>query len=177
MIINPQQIITDFCLALYKQYKIQLHQNSIQHQFIAPPHSGLRLPKGQCACYVFSLTGNSNPPAGPNKVLKVGRIGPNSATRFISQHYNPDSAGSNLAGAIANNRLLWDYIGLAGPLTDYGQWINSKTDRDHFFLNAQNNNLLPFLEVYLKAICGPVFEGSMKKLNNKSNLFSNNSSY
>jgi hypothetical protein len=162
MILNSIQIVTDFCLVLYKQYNYQLHQNSIQHQFVPPPHSSLRLPTKQCACYVFSLTSNSKSPAGPNRVLKVGRIGPNSAPRFVSQHYNPDSAGSNLAGAIANNSLLWDYIGLDGPVPDYGQWIKYNTDRDHFFMDAQHVNLTSFLEVYLKAICGPIYEGSMK---------------
>jgi hypothetical protein len=32
--------------------------------------------------------------------LKIGKVGPNSHARYVSQHYNARSAGSNLAASL-----------------------------------------------------------------------------
>jgi hypothetical protein len=162
MVINPQSIIQDFILALGNHCGVNLAGNAIAHNLITAPHQYPNLPSGQCAVYVFSLSGNSAAPAGPNCILKVGKAGPNFGPRFKYQHYNPSSAGSTFAGAIINNGILWDYLGIPQNINanNVGLWIQSNTDRDHFYLDSAIYNILHYLEVYVKGILGPAFEGS-----------------
>jgi hypothetical protein len=54
--------------------------------------------------------------AGPNRVLKVEKVGANRAARFCSQHYLPGSAGSNLAKSLLNERVLWAYLGIESSM-------------------------------------------------------------
>ena len=85
------------------------------HEHLSAPHrppSSLRV--GSTAVYVFSLSSayGATCPAGPGRVLKVGKVGANSAARFCSQHYLPGSARSNLAKSLLNERVLWPYLGI-----------------------------------------------------------------
>ena len=134
------------------------------HEIIKGPHEPPDLPKGKCAVYVFSLSEANRSSAGPNKVLKVGKVGQNSGPRFKYQHYNPGAANSTLAGAIKNNKILWNYLGVNKHPLDFGEWIKTNTDRDHFFMDMARMDLMPFLEVYIKGVLGPIFEGSIKGL-------------
>jgi hypothetical protein len=151
MVINPQNIIQGFISALGRQHGINLAVNAIAHNLITAPHQYPNLPAGQCAVYVFSLSVNSTAPAGPNRILKVGKAGLKSGPRFKYQHYNPSSAGSTLAGAILNNQILWDYLGILQNVNanNVGLWIQTNTDRDHFLLNSASCNILNYLEVSL----------------------------
>jgi hypothetical protein len=135
---------------------------TITHEHQAAPHAPHCLPSGMCAVYVFSLCAcqGRTCPAGPNRVLKVGKAGPNSNARFQSQHYDALRAESTLAGSLLKSRLLWTYLGI----TDINQgnvseWIKKHTDRDHFFLAATSVKALGDLERFIKAKLGPVFEG------------------
>lgn len=98
-------------------------------------------------------------PAGPNRVLKVGKVGANSAARFCSQHYLPGSAGSNLAKSLLNERVLWPYLGIE-HLDSRGvkSWMCEHLDRDHIFVVGQPG-LEREVERYLRGRLGPVFEG------------------
>ena len=118
---------------------------------------------GKCAVYVFSLSRDNKSPAGPNRALKVGKVGPNSGPRFKYQHYKSGSANSTLTGAIENNRILWGYLGIEEGNVDFGNWLKTNSDRDHFFLDGSQMEILSLLEVYTRGILGPIFEGSLKK--------------
>ena len=56
------------------------------------------------------------------------------------------------------------YLGLTADVTDFGRWLRLNTDRDHFFVDASQSKhrVVALLEVYLKAVLGPLFEGSLK---------------
>src|SRR5271169_3703372 len=64
---------------------------SIIPEFLSKPHKPTGLLAGKMAVYAFFLNGQA---------LKVGKAGANSDARYRSQHYNPKSAGSNLARSI-----------------------------------------------------------------------------
>lgn len=162
MIQNPDGIINGFIEAMARAYTTRLAASDITHELLKAPHDYPDLPKGKCAVYVFSLHSGSLAPAGPNRVLKVGKAGPKTIARFKYQHYRAGSAQSTIAGAIMNNKVLWDYVGYELLLSDPGLWLRANTDRDHFFLSALRQPVLPFLEAYVRGLLGPVFEGSLK---------------
>ena len=162
MIQNSAWIMDGFIEALARARNILLSKSEITHEQLRAPHDCPNMPNGRCAVYVFSLHSACSAPAGPNRVLKVGRAGPKTIVRFKYQHYRPGSAGSTLAGAIVNNRILWDYIGYDASLEDAGSWLKANTDRDHFLLPIQREIVLPQLEAYVRGLLGPVYEGSMK---------------
>jgi hypothetical protein len=162
MIPAPKALVNDFVDSVRDLLTEPVDSSLISHELLSAPHSRPRLPRGKCAVYVFSLTQGVQCPAGANRVLKVGKVGPKSAPRFEYQHYKRGSANSTVAGAIENNRLLWNYLGVGPDVADFGEWLRRYTDRDHFFIDASRNNLVGLLEVYLKAVLGPVFEGSLK---------------
>src|SRR5437016_5019317 len=118
MISEPQALITDFVLAIREQVDEPVISSLFTHQLVTAPHASVRLPAEKCAVYVFSLRSDAKCPAGPNRVLKVGRVGKKSAPRFEYQHYSKGSANSTVAGAIENNRLLWSYLGIDSEITD-----------------------------------------------------------
>lgn len=69
--------------------------DAIYVEIIPKPHKApTTLPIGQMAVYAFFLNGQA---------LKVGKVGPNSAARYTSQHYNSASAKSCLAKSILAN--------------------------------------------------------------------------
>jgi hypothetical protein len=162
VVLNPEELISDFALVMKEAYSRSLISGLIQHDLIRAPHAPPNLPMGKCGIYVFSLASGSTAKAGPNRTLKVGRIGANSGPRFKYQHYKSGSAKSTVAGALENNLLLWTYLGVPKDTIDIGQWLKQNTDRDHFLLDRQSDELVPLLEVYLKGVLGPVLEGSLK---------------
>lgn len=133
----------------------------VWHEALRAPHRQGGLPSGFGAVYVFSLTKRYVKDApGRGRVLKVGRVGPRSDARFRSQHYSPNSSGSNLAKTLLSAQVLWPYLGIE-ELTgaDVKDWILSNTDRDHLFLSESQAEMLPMLETYVRGVLGPVFEG------------------
>ena len=161
MVEAPHRIIEDFCCALREKCGEHVSPGEIRHKYLPAPHVASDLPSGQGAVYVFTLPGSSEAPAGPHRALKVGKAGPNSNVRFRYQHYKSGSARSTLAGAIENNPLLFDFLGIGSLPVKTGDWIRKNTDRDNFFVDGSRQTLLSRLEVYMKARLGPVFEGSL----------------
>ena len=103
------------------------------------------------------------------RVLKVGKAGPTSNARFSSQHYNPNSAGSTLAGSLLRCRMLWPYIGITKlPEASVGEWIRMNVDRDNLYLDAADERLLGQLETYARGVCGSVFEGTESRASSAS---------
>ncbi|MEM4213449.1 MAG: hypothetical protein QXO63_03985 [Thermoplasmatales archaeon] len=160
MVENPQSILDEFVVELRNRLKFEINSYEIKHELWKALHNAKGLPHGYGAVYVFTLVESSKAKASPNRALKVGKAGPNSNARFKYQHYC-GSAKSTLAGAIENNPLLWSYIGFPGFTVDIGEWIRNNTDRDNFYIPENRKEIIDFLEVYFKAILGPVFEGSL----------------
>ena len=84
-----------------------------------------------------------------NEVLKIGIAGPKSAARFSSQHYNENSANSNLAKSLLKNGLCSD---------NAKNWIKSNTYRVNVVFNNFNKPLAHALEAHLHLIFNPKFE-------------------
>ena len=161
MIENPKVLIEEFLEALSRA-GLTHAACTVAHEPQSAPHKPHAIPTGKCAIYVFSLCDlyGSRCPAGVNRVLKVGKAGPNSNARFHSQHYNPHSAQSNLAASLLEARVLWPYLGVNALQEDSVKpWVMNNTDRDNFYLEAGCTDLLAELERYLRGRLGPVFEG------------------
>jgi len=113
------------------------------------PHKPSGLPTGRMAVYCFFFNGQA---------LKIGIAGPNSDARYRSQHYNPNSAGSNLAKSIL---AYPSKIGIA-PLhiSFVGNWIKEHTDRINILLpSSYGKPMLSMLETFLHARWKPAYEG------------------
>lgn len=156
---DSQSLIDDFVVDLHQNVGLSVDSNLISHDCWPAPHVAKDLPANSGAVYVFSLSSRSSAPAGPGRVLKVGKAGPNSNPRFRYQHYSSGSAKSTLSGAIENNPLLWTYIAYPGHGNDVGAWIREFTDRNNYYF--EDKDLIGYFEVYAKARLGPVFEGSL----------------
>jgi len=161
MLDNPQRLIERF-----RVRHGTLASNEIVHRVrdcsSGLHRAGLLLPL-HGAVYVFSLTATHGArcEAGPGRALKVGMAGPNSNARFASQHYDRKRANSTLAGRLVDWTERWDELGIE-TLDDEtaGDWIRSRTDRDHFFIPAAHrHDLLPALERFLHLELRPIFEG------------------
>jgi len=159
MQIDPQRLIEDFIADLKTYRGILAESSRISHDEWPPPHKVKNLPAGSSAVYVFSLSSDTSASAGSGRVLKVGKVGPNSNNRFRYQHYKVGSAKSTLAGAIENNPLLWGYINFPGNMVEIGVWIKENTVRNNFYF--KDECLIGLFEVYVKANLGPAFEGSL----------------
>ena len=166
MIQNPNELIEEFRRVAGAE---ALAIVSIEHESQPAPHVPHSLPTGRSAVYVFSLgyAQGRRCKAGENRVLKVGKTGPNSNARFQSQHYSPTSSNSNLAASLLRSRILWSYLGIRELESEVVRsWITQNTDRDNFFLDPMQmadvdeaNRCLSALERFIRGYLGPVFEG------------------
>lgn len=131
-------------------------------EYLPAPHKPTALRAGYGAVYVFALRTGDLDPAGPDRVLKVGRVGPNSNARFQSQHYSPTSTRSNLANSIINYPALWPWLGIeAIDATTIRNWMLATLDRANIYVPAASAALIPPLEMYVRArLGGSVYEGS-----------------
>jgi len=159
MITNSQQLINDFISDMASFASKDVNPSQITFDSWAAPHSSKDLPPGKAAVYVFSLTGLAKAPAGINRVIKVGKVGPNSNNRFRYQHYSSGSANSTLAAAIENNPVLWGYIGFPGNTVNSGDWLRKYTDRNNFYFS--DFAICGVFEVYARAMLGSIYEGSL----------------
>lgn len=115
--------------------------------------------------YAFALTSTTTAAAGPGRVLKVGRVGPNSDARFRSQHYSATSAGSSLGRSLVGHPVLWPWLGIEHlDQQSLKQWMLTNLDRLNIYVPASDVSILPALEMYVRARFGSVFEGSVKSL-------------
>lgn len=154
MIENVDELISDF----YKVANLaqcDITRGNILYESKPAPHRASILPKGKQAVYVFSL------PSPYFVALKVGKVGPNSNARFLSQHYNPESSRSNLAKSLLGDSTIWTELGI--EKTEHGQignWIRHNVDRENFFIDAKKDMLvLSLLEIFLQCRLNPRYEG------------------
>ena len=154
MLADPQALIRDF-VQVARLSGFAIGAEAVTHEVLPAPHKPHTLPKDNQAVYVFSLA-----PPGLT-ILKVGRVGPRSNARFMSQHYNPNSSRSNLAKSLLWHQETWSQLGIATlDEATVGDWLKTHTARDHFYLNAgQSKLLLNLLESFMHGRLRPLFEG------------------
>ena len=111
VLIGPDMLVTDFAAAADKA-AINGWPCRLRTELLPAPHMPPMLPAGYGAVYAFALAEVSSAPCGAGTVLKVGRIGARSETRFRFQHYSPRSAGSTLASSLLTYRIMWPWLGI-----------------------------------------------------------------
>lgn len=94
--------------------------------------------------HIYSFWLNEN-----DLALKIGVAGPNSSARFSSQHYNENSANSNLAKSLLNSGMCQD---------DAKLWIKNNTYRINVVFNNFSKPLAYALESHLHLLYEPYFE-------------------
>lgn len=131
-------------------------------EVLSAPHRPKALPLGHGAVYVFALASHHQSSAGVGRILKVGRVGPNSNARFQSQHYSPASARSNLANSILSYPELWPWLGIGSlDASNIREWMLANLDRANVYVPAASAGLIPRLEMYVRArLGGSVYEGA-----------------
>ncbi len=160
-VINPEELLRDFgdaaALASTVGWPCELRPELLR----APHEAPKRLPTGFGAVYAFALRSQSSSPAGAGRVLKVGKVGVNSAARFTSQHYLPASAQSTLAGSILKYPILWPWLGITErDANNIKRWMLGNLDRMHIFVRDPSREFLTTVELYVRARIGSVYEGS-----------------
>lgn len=127
---DVQKEMADF-LFVARLSGVDITESDIYIEQLSAPHQPPKaLPPGKMAVYVFFL--------GP-QCLKVGKVGPKSHARYISQHYNSKSSMSNLAKSILKDR---DRLGTS-DINDnsVGKWIKTNTDRVNILIPAEHGLL------------------------------------
>ncbi len=94
--------------------------------------------------HIYSFWGNES-----GEALKIGIAGPNSAARFSSQHYNENSAKSNLAKSLLESGIC------SGSAKE---WIKSNTYRINVVFDNFSKPLAHALEAHLHLLYEPRFE-------------------
>jgi len=149
MMWNPNDVLNDF-VTVARLAGVMLESGDVRVEAMPAPHvPPTRLPPGTMAVYVFALG---------EDVLKVGKVGPKSQARYTSQHYNPGSANSTLAGSVIGDA---DRLGLGeGDRAEIGNWIKANVDRVNFLLQAGLGvPVLTLLESFLQCRLRPRYEG------------------
>jgi hypothetical protein len=112
------------------------------------PHKPQSLPNGMMGVYVFWYNG---------EFLKIGKAGPNSNARFLSQHYNPKSAKSTLSASILTDKNMQDKC-----ITEQnvGDWIKKNCYRIDILLDVSLGIFtLELIEAVLHYKYEPIYEG------------------
>lgn len=112
------------------------------------PHQPKSLPPGMMGIYIFCYGG---------KFLKIGKAGPSSNARFLSQHYNPKSAQSTLAASILSDARMRN----KGINEDnVKEWIKNHCRRIDILLDAELGIFtLELIEALLHYKYEPLYEG------------------
>lgn len=116
------------------------------------PHKPRALPNGMMGIYTFMYEG---------QFLKIGKAGPNSGSRFLTQHYNPKSAKSTLAASLLEDEKMRD-IGITK--SNVGEWIKNNCRRIDILIDAELGIFaLELIEVILHYKYEPVYEGFLSQ--------------
>jgi hypothetical protein len=159
VLISGGELVKDFEDAM-RQLDLPGWPCALTHELLPAPHKQPHLRPGHGAVYAFVLSAASTSLAGAGMVLKVGRAGPNSDQRFYSHHYN-FSAGSTLAKSLVGHPVVWPWLGIAHlDSATVKQWMLTNLDRLHIYVPAKSSDVLPVLEMYVRARIGSVFEGA-----------------
>lgn len=133
-----------------KLTRVSIAQSDLTVEMLRAPHiPPARLPSGQMAVYIFTLN---------DECLKVGKVGPKSNARYVSQHYNPKSSRSNLAKSVLKAKKSLGCKDI--DEVSVGKWIKGNTDRLNILLPAPLGvTVLSLLESFLQCRLKPRFEG------------------
>lgn len=89
--------------------------------------------------------------------LKIGKAGPSSNARFLSQHYNPRSAQSTLAASVLSDMRMQDK-GIHE--NNVGDWIKNNCRRIDILLDSSLGIFtLELIEAALHYKYEPIYEG------------------
>jgi len=133
----------------------------VRVQRLGRPHTPSTQPPGWQGVYGFQYEGTW---------LKVGKAGPKSGARWISQHYNPGSAMSTLAFSLVKygHFAVVDHPSLPGLRLklrdvfpdDIGDWIRRNTSRVNVLIRADMGSPgLARLESIAHRLLSAIFEG------------------
>lgn len=112
------------------------------------PHQPKGLPTGAMGVYTFFYNGH---------FLKIGKAGPNSNARFLSQHYSPNSAMSNLAKSILSDKKMQN-LGISEQ--NVGFWIKHNCSRIDIIIDVKAGIFaLELIEAILHYKYCPLYEG------------------
>lgn len=112
------------------------------------PHQPRNLPARMMGVYTFWFEGD---------FLKIGKAGPSSNARFLSQHYNPRSARSTLAASILLDRRMQEK-GITE--NNVGDWIKNNCRRVDILLDSDLGIFtLELIEAALHYKYEPIYEG------------------
>lgn len=112
------------------------------------PHCPKSLPNGKMGIYTFWYRDNA---------LKIGKAGLKSNARFLSQHYNPQSAQSTLAASILRDENMQK---LKIEESNIGEWIKKNCRRVDILLDVELGIFsLELIEAALHYMYEPVYEG------------------
>jgi hypothetical protein len=147
--IDPDKLISDF-IRVSELAGLEIKEQYIQIESLPAPHiPPSTLPSGRMAVYVFHWG---------NRCLKVGKVGPKSQARYISQHYSPRSSNSNLAKSILKDKSVTGINEIDEHTV--GNWVKQNTDRVNFLIpESFGIPLLSLLEAFLQCRLRPCFEG------------------
>lgn len=112
------------------------------------PHQPISLPIQKMGVYTFWCEG---------EFLKIGKAGPSSNARFLSQHYNPRSARSTLAASILSDGKMQNK-GINE--SNVGDWIKNNCRRIDILLDVNLGIFtLELIEAALHYKYEPIYEG------------------
>jgi hypothetical protein len=126
-----------------------ISRSDIEVEFLPAPHrQPSRLPSGKRAVIAFWHD---------DEWLTVSRVGPNSAPRYLSQHYNRRS-DSTLARSLVNDPRMAAVAGFDPDAP--GDWIRQETCRVNILLPAnRSRTLLALLSTFLQVRLRPRYDG------------------
>jgi hypothetical protein len=145
-----------------RSHTISADLSEVTVESLGVPHRPTTLPRGLQGVYAFRLE---------SVWLKVGRVGPKSNSRWVSQHYKATRSMSNLAWSLLQYAHLSSFEHPELPqnlrdclkalrVDDISDWIKQHTERVNFLINGELG-LLPLtrLEQIAQLVLKPVFEG------------------
>lgn len=112
------------------------------------PHIPQGLPKNKMGIYMFKYN---------DTYLKIGKVGSKSFARFLSQHYNPNSAQSTLAASLISDD---DFKSLGLTSENVGNWIKKNCHRiDILIDDSVSVFAIELIEALLHYKYMPKYEG------------------
>ena len=123
--------------------------NELVVEFLPAPHEQpSNLPKEKMGVYGFWWN---------DEWLKIGKVGPNSAAGYTSQHYT-GNAMSTLSGSLIKDLNMVNVAEF--DIQNPGQWIKESTYRVNILISEnQPRTFLSLLEAFLHARLNPRYEG------------------
>ena len=153
MDIDFVKLLNDF-IKIIEICKLPSERSDYQLEILQCPHTPHNLPNGKMAIYIF-IDSESE------EVLKVGRAGPKSNARFLSQPYHPSSSASNLSNSLLNDEGYWKNKNYSKPSEDnIGEWIKANPNRVNIMVSEiLGKNILSLLEIYFQCRLNTRYEG------------------